>query len=271
MNNNQLFYELITDIKRYLSEYMDITKIEKQYEETKYVLTKDELNKIKVDEDIIEIKIKQTAGATVTPINYTKKGYKMEKTVCFVRQEQENSLLKNIIFHELMHVGSTNQELVRKTKLIFKTGIYSKLHKPILFKKSENFLYLNEAMTELVAKFIYDNLYDEKYKIIEIENKKYSGSVYERGYFLLAFLLLNYFEEHPKELFEIYFNNNIKLFEKVLKENTNFTLKKLNKYVNKIQENLNDFDLYCEYRELIAELEEKNPIRNSEVKKQFEL
>ena len=261
------FYYYGMDIMNFVKKYIDITEMQERYKNTSYLLTNKEINEYKITENnIIKVKVTKDSGVTVIPLAITNKGFAIVNPVCYVRNiPEDQESVKNLMFHELIHVGSITQKIDDKNQLIRLSGI-NKMVFSLDYKDLDlDYKYLNEAMTELIAKFIYDKLYDDTYKIVKLTEDMVISSGYAKNYFLLAFLLLNYFEDHPDVLFNIYFNNNIDLFEKVLEENTNFTLKKLNKLMNELQENPNGIWINLKYARIMKKIYSKNPIRNKEV------
>lgn len=264
------FFIFITDILNFLSRYIDITNVAKNYENAKYILTDNEKNKIKIDSNIsVDIEVKKDSGLTTVPIVLRTLGFELVNPTCYVRKMENIDEMKETMFHELMHVGSIYQRILSKEKILYSTGLYNKIYNKTKngLAGPEHYLYLNEAMTELTAKFIYDRLYEDKYSIVRLKKNCYKNSIYEKGYFVLAFMLLNYFEDNPKDLFEIYFNNNIKLLDKILRKECKMTLRSLNKKIVKFQENYNntDIEIEIEYRKMINQLYKENPLRNENV------
>ena len=270
---NQQFKEFIKYILYYLSEYIDITKIVQRYLNTKYVLTDNEYNQFKYsEEEYVEVIVKRNSGITVTPLSKDTGNIKIINPICIVRNDAEHQKkLREIMFHELMHVGSTKQELLDNEKLVFKTGLFIQNFKNGEAISDGKYNYLNEAMTELVAKFIYDKFNDKKYNIVSIIDGYYKTSGYEKGYFLLASLFLNYFEDNPKVLYDIYFNNNMKLLKKLFKELTPFNLEEINDLIKRSAENPYDAKLNNSINVLIDEIIDKRPIRNQDVLRQYRL
>ena len=269
---NQNFYNYIDDILNFLEKYIDVTEIRKKYSETRYILTDKEQNMIDVYKNkFISTKVGLNEGVTTVPIYELNGSYKILNPICYVRNSENNQeLILNVMFHELMHVASIKQTLENKETLVYDTGINKRIFR-INGKYEEKYDNLNEAMTELVAKVIYENIYGKPYYIVVKKDENRFSSFYEKSYFLLAFLLLNYFEDHLSELFEIYFNNNIELLEKILNENTNMNLEKLDKIVNKLQKNFISPIINSKYRKTIDILNKENPIKNQEVLKEYML
>lgn len=269
------FYSFIDDIINYLSLYIDTTEIEKNFKNTKYILTNAEKNKIRIYKgEYLDINVQKDAGITVVPVLADNSGFKLINPICYVRNMPfDPEGVKTTMFHELMHVASHKQELLSRYKLLYKTGLYSKIYDANTenLDGPEKYEYLNECMTELVSKIIYDKLYNKNYEIVSFDGKEYKASIYERGYFLLAFLLLNYFEKHLDVLFEIYFNNNVKLFQRVLKREFGITLDTLNKKLVEFNEKREDIYVDMEYRKIIKDLNKQNPINNKNVLYQYQL
>lgn len=269
----QQFLIFSTDITNFLSQYIDISKIAKNYLSTNCILTNYKLNKIRIaPNDFLEVIVDKDCGVTTVPIVFNRFGFKLANPICYVRNmPNDPDGLKNTMFHELMHVGSISQTLISKTKLLYNTGLYSKVYNSNKNFEEEKYEFLNEAMTELTAKFIYDKLYDKKYEIITISGQEYKNSIYAKEYFLLSFLLLNYFEEHPNVLFDIYFNNKINLFKKVVADNTCMNFEQLNYKINELHNNPDNFIIDYEYKKTIRKLNRKNPLRNKDVLRQYNL
>ena len=261
------FGKFSKDIIDYVSKYIDTSNAEKNYKETKYFLLKKSLY---IDENNNKNFIYPYTG--VTKYNYLE-GIKIKCLVRDLPNDQES--LKNTIFHELMHVASFNYEKLENENILMKFGLDWNIIKNDINKLERKYNYINEAMTEFTAKFIYDKLYDTKYKITKcvVNNKKTISinSIYQRQYFLIAYLLYNYFEKHQEELFEIYFNNNLKLFKKVLKENTDFNLKSLNRIMKIFYQNPYNFKIERGYKNIIRKLNEKNAMENIDIIRQFYL
>lgn len=273
---NKQFYDFIGKILYYLSQYVDISKISKNYDNTQYILTDSEENTIRVDKNKYDkVKVKEDSGVTITPVIYKLKGYKVANQICFVRNLADTAEdIKQTMFHELMHAGASKKEIVNKKNVVYKTGIYTKNYRFTLlnpYESTSKYQYLNEAMTELVAKFIYDKFNDKKYNIVSIIDGYYKTSGYEKGYFLLASLFLNYFEDNPKVLYDIYFNNNMKLLKKLFKELTPFNLEEINDLIKRSAENPYDAKLNNSINVLIDEIIDKRPIRNQDVLRQYRL
>ena len=274
---NGYFNVMIKDILNFLSDYMDIKEIEEKYKRTKYSLVNKTVNKIEIYKDeFLNVKIPKYAG--VTNISYLADEYSfvIVNPICLVRDNLEDQIeLRNTMFHELIHVGSISQTLIDKDTLNVKIGlmdtIYKNSKKIVAKEKIKDMTFLNESMTELVAKFIYDKIYEEKYKIRSDKDDKVSDSVYARGYFLLAYLLLNYFEEHPKELFEIYFNNNLNLLEDILLKTWGLNLESLKGNINYVQKGRYKLKAHKDFLNIIYKIDQKNPIRNEDVRYQFNL
>lgn len=268
----QQFYTFIYDIIKFLSNYIDTEEIEKKYDEAEYILTDNYNNDIVIGRKVYsKEKIEEYTGVTTFPNIQNMLGFESSSAICLVRNlPNDQEFLKNIMFHELMHVGSSEQQVISRKKLVFKAGLFKIIYNSNFSNYVSNyFRYLNEAMTELTAKFIYDSIYDTKYKIINFKEKDCIVGVYGKSYFLLAHLLLNYFEENPNILFDIYFNNNIELFENILKKNTNFNLESLNKQIIDFQKN--PYELDDEYRKIIKNINDKNPLKNEDVIYQYNL
>ena len=266
------FYIFINDIIKYLSKYINTKNIERKFYEAEYILTDKYNNDIIVGEKIYsKEKVEKYTGITKFPNIQNFFGFESSSPICLVRNlPNDQEFLKNIMFHELMHVGSSEQEVISRKKLVFKAGLFKIIYNSNFSNYVSNYYrYLNEAMTELTAKFIYDKIYDDNYKIVNFKDEECITGIYGKSYFLLAFLLLNYFEDHPDILFNIYFNNNIKLFEKVLKKNTKFNLEKLNEQIISFQQN--PYDLDDKYRKIIKEINDKNPLKNKDVIYQYNL
>ena len=271
---NKQFYDFIGKILYYLSQYVDISKISKNYDNTQYILTDSEENTIRVDKNKYDkVKVKEDSGVTITPVIYKLKGYKVANQICFVRNLADTAEdIKQTMFHELMHAGASKKEIVNKKNVVYKTGIYTKNYRFTLlnpYESTSKYQYLNEAMTELVAKFIYDKVNDTKYNIVRKSDRGYRVSIYNKGYFLLAFLFLNYFEEHPEVLFDIYFNNNIELFKTILAKKSNLTIDELDDIITKSIQNPDDEELNVKIDLLISQLYRKEPIKNKNVMEQY--
>ena len=277
-----IFNFFINDILDFLSQYMNINKIEKNYKSTIYKLTPNKINYIPVKiknstnfEGYSKLKVKENTGVTTVPVSKKNKDILLTETICLVRDNAfTEKIQKGIIFHELMHVGSTSQNKV-DNKIIVNSGLTKIIYqKRRITKGTRDLCFLNEAMTELVAKFIYDSLYNDKYDIKVKIDDKYMGTIYYRQYFLLAYLLLNYFEDNPEDLFEIYFNNNLNLLEYVLRKTWNITLKELKKGINTLKKS--SFSYFENqrnilYRDWIDKINIIKPIKNKNVRYQFNL
>ena len=249
------------DILNYLSNYIDIKEISKRYNEAVYISVEKRVSEIKF-ENIHEFKIEleNGAGNTFTTLPIEKDKFIILPTICIVRNAD-----KNVLFHELMHVGSISQVKNNNGDVIYKSGINKRIHR-IEKEDIYNFYpYLNEVLTECVAKMIYDDIYEDKYSIVKIENEMIITNSYQRGYFLFSYLLLNYFEEHKKELFDIYFNNNVLLLEKIIEENTEYNIKTLDDKMKKLQEKENSLFIELNYKFLLRKLNKKNKLRNKDV------
>lgn len=264
------FTIFINDILDYLENYIDIANIYKNYKETEYILTSKNISYLNLENgDSYKLFLEEGSGKTILPMLLNEEKFYFGKQRCFVKETSYGEeRLKNIMFHELMHVGSRNNYTYGKYDICTKTGIYS--IRLIKNKTNKEYEYLNEALTEFVAKFIYDDLYSQKYKIIYEYSDKLLCSAYEKGYFILAFLLYNYFKENPKDLFEIYFNNNEEFLDNILRKNTIYTLETLNNLIdlfqNKSNKEINDY-----YNDLIKNIYYNNPIKNIEIVKQYNL
>ncbi len=268
----EFFKSEIEKILNYLSLYMDIKNIKEKYDNCNYVLADHENQNIDICGIKQNIDLSNIEGLTVNPVYYLNDEFVTLNSTCFINTcRVKKEKMKQVMFHELMHIASTKQYVKDKKIYIIKSGIYYKYN--IMYDISNKVisnrsLFLNEAMTELVAKVIYDDIFEKKYVIKE----KVGDTIYKSGYIMpytiLAYLVLNYFETNKDILFEIYFNNNIKLFEKILNEKIGISLDVLNVKTNECQQPtksvIEQFNIYIE------ELRKNNIILNKDVKKQLE-
>lgn len=266
----KIFINHINNILKYLSNYIDITEITKRYNSCDYVFLEEDVYKVKIGSEIKEVDFKNKIGSSLSVIYSDKGKLKASKTACVIKKDNVPKNINNIIFHELMHIGSTETLIINNNKLIKHSGIQTVEYENIIktVKIDNNASFLNEALTELVAKVIYDELYEDKYTIVEKINNKLYKSKYKLPYFLLSFSLLNYFEKNKKDLFEIYFNNNIELLKEILKRLTNLELDDLINAVNSL-ENISIIpDLF---KKIINKFDKINPLINEDVRKQYNL
>lgn len=271
--NNEIFDELRENIKGYLKNFLSESLIESKLNNCKYVLSTKRMNKIYVGNETKTILLNDNSG--YTSIEHFKDQYNkinIKKPILFVSAKATSKeKQKQIAFHEMMHVLSTRQKVINKQKYQLKSGIYEQniiYDKTILTFDNKLFL-LNEAITELVSKYIYDQIYINKYKIKEKVGRYIYKSAYEKEYFILVFNLLNYFEKNPNILFDIYFNNNVKLLNKVLKQVQGTNLDIINSRVRDTMKK--DPKTQNRYYMYLDSLQSKENLNNKDVLRQFSL
>ncbi len=267
----KITHEVIEYLRK--NSRLNIRKLEKKIENTEFCFTSENVFRFDLGDRIKVMNINPNSGSVCMDPGYNGKIY-FPKCKCIISKNvYSKEKQKQIFFHELMHVLS-----IQRTKFfnnaILKCGItktIAKYNKEKSFEYlSNDLLLLNESLTEIVSKYLYDKLYDEEYIIVEKNNEKKIMSKYTRSYFYIVYLLLDYFEKNPDKLFEIYFNNNIKLFFKVLKEQTSVNkidlLNIIEEYAycnNKSQEMINNF----KFRKIIP----MQITNNEDVQKQYNL
>ncbi len=268
--NYDLFEELKTDIIDYLKNYMDVSLLEKKFNNCKCVITGKRINSVLVGNVKKEVIVNDNGGFTCMEFYKNKDRIVIRKPIVFVSaRAYSKEKQKQVAFHELMHVLSTRTKVIEGKRYNLKSGIYEQnvIYDNTILSLDNDFYYLNEAFTELVSKYIYDKIYCKKYKLKEKLGKCIYKSAYEKGYFILAFNLLNFFEKNPAILFDIYFNNNIKLLKKVLKENKKCDLEVLNSRVNESKSNKQK--VMQGYKIYIDALNEIDPLNNKDVLRQY--
>lgn len=249
---------------RYLSNYFEKEQIE---------VYKERINKVMMVNDT-ECIIDINTEPDITDVFLLEKYKTLEyfpvseeiKPTFAVNSDIEKYTLKGLMFKQLVKAAATDVDYISEEEIYVKTGIEE-------FKKNitrEQFSIglkkINDALTLLVTKFIYDETHSEKmWLLYNIEESLDDMLAIEYGneYFLLAFLLLNYFEENPKELLEIYFNNNAALFEKILKEKFYINFELLTYYLGRATVENNEMTIFC--YEKIKELNNIEPINNMDV------
>ena len=267
-NIDNLLNNHINNVVAYLSNYIDVKDIIRKYKECEYIVTEDKEQELKVGKITQKLDLKKDLGTVISPVYMENGKYKLiNPKLYLVKSNITNQDISCVLFHELMHVASTKQ-LVKEGEKYYQYSGVQKEEVTMCDKKYNNkAIYLNEGLTELVSKVIYDDIYDADYPIIKYVNTKMYKSSYNTIYFLLAFLLLNYFEENKEVLFDIYFNNNIELLRKTLKEQCNMELEKIidiSEIVFKIMTIDNPL-----YEKMINKLDKKNKLLNKKVIKQY--
>ena len=258
------------------SNFIDTSKIEESYRNADYIFKDKLINKFVTREGEKFIFMLPANKALTGFIPSLKNNLKVVTPFCAFNTKTDILYRKGMMFHELMHLGSLKQEQLGEGNLKISTGLVK-----TNFINSDNLIeeeqeipdmeYLNEAMTEFIAKFIYDRSYYDEYNIVSKNFLIYKISAYEKGYFLIAFLLYNYFEKNPKELFEIYFNNDVELFRKVLNKTWGITLEELRDTINYLQKRIYNIFVNYKFKKCIKKINNKNPIENLNILYQYNL
>lgn len=193
------------------------------------------------------------------------------RPVCAVRVDYDDyELTADTIIHELIHVASISQKLLPLNKKEHKLGFITSTEEVSDEENAENFNrydFLNECMTEMIAKFINDNSYEDKYFVIKEDYEL----EYSRGYFMLAHILLNSFEEDPKEILQSYFNNDVEAFGKILEERTDYNLDELLSLLKIAKDSRYNHEMKKKYKSIIESINSINPLKNEEVIRQYKL
>ena len=200
----QMFYENVRNFINYLEENKllkkyQIRKIKKRLRKVRLSLTKAPYAKVFYDGEENFIPLEDVQGTTVSGIM---KG-KLQPQICFINL---NGITKEetrqVMFHEMMHAAS---------KLIVKEKNNYKFSCGLTFAKYETLFYnfLNEGLTDIVAKRLYDKIYNRPYNVFDIEKNI--------SYINTTLIMYNFTENlTDKELFDIYFNNKIDVFEQIV-------------------------------------------------------
>lgn len=270
-NSNNYFKVEQKNIIKILSKYDTENVIQKRFDFTRCYETNKNKNIFKTYKNMTtELNLKKGEGKFVVPVLADNKKFLITKGILVIRKDlkKEKEHLKMTTFHELIHAASTAQEILDKKTLSVRIGIYETIYKNNKVLEAndvfEDIDILNEAMTELVSKYIYDQIYGD-YKIVDY---KYQSG-YSRAYFVLAYLLLNYFEKNPKDLFEVYFNGDLDLLDKILQSECQYNLSYLISDVNFAHFSYDNPIKNAEYREFIKNVNRQNPIKNKSVEKQY--
>lgn len=275
VQNKEAFESSINDILKVLRPIFNDSKFMKFIEDRIslcdfYCFNPDDgLNTVKVGEyESYTLNMQNNGGVTFTPTcNVYNSFY---RPVCAVRTDdnsKNNKFLKDTIYHELVHVISTSQYQIKNSGKLYCLGLF-KTQETEYENVQNSYYYLNECLTELIAKYIFDKANKDNYNIVYNHGVE---SKYARGYFLLAYLLLNRLERNPRELITAYLLNDTESFFSILYDETGLTEKELLKLLDIAQKSLKDFKYEVVFKYQIKKLNRKNKLQNQDVVRQYKL
>lgn len=226
-NNNEkyqeefnMFYENARKFITYLEEEKifssyNINKYKKRYRKTKLALTEKSLVTISNEEDEITINLDGVRAVTLN----VRLEHMIQPQVCIVKTKRiSKKLQRQVMFHELMHIASKRFNRKKYEMEVF-CGI------SIVKNNKRKYVLINEALTEIVAKKIFDKIYDEKYNLFELEEKPYLNA---------TLTMYNFINDLPdKEVFDIYFNNKVDKLEQIVKNKARIDLDTLDSLFEK--------------------------------------
>lgn len=202
--NARKFIKLLKDNK-YLP-MSKIKKLQKRFRKTFISVTTKSNVAMMDNKNKKSISLYQNAGTTLSLLL----SGRVQPQVCIIYlKDLEEKEIRQVMFHELMHIV---------TKKIFKEENNYKVYSgmSIFEDRCQYNLLINEGLTEIIAKKLYEKIYEEKYNLFRIESKKYFDVT------LTMYNFLNNLDD--KEIMDIYFNNKVDRFEKIVKENSNLDL-----------------------------------------------
>lgn len=200
--------------------------------------------------------------------------------ICAIKAGKDNIINRDLKMLQFVNIASSFQGYNDYGQMMYWIGfieyinesVYDRLTRTCYLdckirnqNNNNSFKYstLNKALAEMIAKFITDQCYDEKYVIY---NESYTSHV-AKGYFILAHILLKAFEADPTPIMDAFFTNDIEEFEDFLTSNTKYSLDDL---LEMLEFANDDFKNYQKYVRLMEGLSLENKIENLDVKEQFE-
>ena len=166
--------------------------------------------------------------------------FALNESVC---NAKVNKTYKETIIHELFHLFTTPPLLEKKDKYIFRRGI-----EEVIINKKEALLFvqeiglneINEAMTEVIAYYIYQKIYDNSFFI---ETRIENGIIIPKtnSYYLIIpvmryinFLLTR--EKEPLYMLKCYMDNDFISYMNLVNEKLGINRKRFTKLFSRLLE-----------------------------------
>lgn len=194
--NGRKFIEFLKS-NNYLTS-TKINKLKKRFRKAILSVSKLDCIMLKYDDEEKYLPLDEIQGVTVSAIL---KG-KLQPQMCIINlNDVTKEEARQVMFHEMMHLVSK--------KIIKQKHNYNAVCGVSFTKNNAQYNnIINEALTEIVAKKIYDKIYNANYNLFEVEDEVYLDST------IIMYNLVNGLID--KDLFDIYFNNKVDKFEKIV-------------------------------------------------------